>query len=44
VVLEINTLPGLTDRSLLPLAAAEQGLSFPELCLELLALALERGT
>ncbi len=43
VVLEVNTLPGLTDRSLLPLAAAQQGLSFAELCLEILALALERG-
>jgi D-alanine-D-alanine ligase len=43
VVLEINTLPGLTDRSLLPLSAAVAGLSFPELCLELLALALENS-
>jgi len=43
VVLEINTLPGLTDRSLLPLSASVAGLAFPELCLELLALALERG-
>ncbi len=44
VVLEINTLPGLTDRSLLPLAAAQDGFSFSELCLEILALALERGS
>jgi len=44
VVLEVNTLPGLTDRSLLPQAAAQQGLSFEELCLEILALALERGS
>jgi D-alanine-D-alanine ligase len=43
VVLEINTLPGLTDRSLLPLSAAVHGFSFPELCLEILALALERA-
>ncbi|MBK7641836.1 MAG: D-alanine--D-alanine ligase [Planctomycetes bacterium] len=43
VVLEINTLPGLTDRSLLPLSAAVEGFGFPELCLEILALALERG-
>ena len=42
LVLEINTLPGLTDRSLLPLSAAQQGLGFAELCLEILALALER--
>jgi D-alanine-D-alanine ligase len=44
VVLEINTLPGLTDRSLLPLSASVEGMSFPELCLELLALALERNS
>lgn len=43
VLLEINTLPGLTDRSLLPLAAAQQGIPFEELCLQILALALERG-
>ena len=43
VVLEVNTLPGLTDRSLLPLSAARHGFSFEELCLEILALALERN-
>ncbi len=42
VVLEINTLPGLTDRSLFPQAAAAAGLGYAEMCLELLALALER--
>jgi D-alanine-D-alanine ligase len=31
-VLEVNTIPGLTPRSLLPMAAAEAGLSFPLLC------------
>ncbi|GAB1536633.1 D-alanine--D-alanine ligase [Geovibrio sp. ADMFC3] len=30
-VLEINTLPGLTETSLLPQAAAKEGISFPEL-------------
>jgi D-alanine-D-alanine ligase len=35
VVLEINTIPGLTEQSLLPKAAAAHGLSFPSL-LELL--------
>ncbi|MGE4496528.1 MAG: D-alanine--D-alanine ligase [Deferribacterales bacterium] len=30
-VLEINTLPGLTETSLLPQAAAKTGISFPEL-------------
>lgn len=42
VVLEINTLPGLTDRSLLPQSARVDGLSFRGLCLEIVALALER--
>lgn len=42
VALEINTLPGMTDRSLLPLAAREAGLDFRDLCLEILALAVER--
>ena len=36
VVLEVNTLPGLTPRSLLPLEAATDGMSFPELCLRIL--------
>jgi D-alanine-D-alanine ligase len=43
VVLEVNTLPGMTSRSLLPQAAAEAGISFRELCLEILALALARA-
>ena len=30
--LEINTLPGMTETSLLPLAARTVGISFPELC------------
>lgn len=41
VALEINTLPGMTERSLLPQEAQHAGLSFRELCLLLLALALE---
>lgn len=31
-VLEVNTIPGFTERSLLPMAAAEAGTRFPELC------------
>ncbi|MCK5849551.1 MAG: D-alanine--D-alanine ligase [Kiritimatiellae bacterium] len=31
-VLEVNTIPGFTGASLLPKAAAEAGISFPELC------------
>lgn len=40
VFLEANTLPGLTPRSLLPLAATADGLDFRSLCLELVRLAL----
>lgn len=43
VVLEINTLPGMTARSLLPLAAAHAGLSYRDLCLHLVQLARERA-
>lgn len=32
VCLELDTLPGLTERSLVPMIAAAQGLSFPALC------------
>ena len=31
-VLEVNTIPGLTERSLLPMAAKAAGMDFPELC------------
>jgi D-alanine-D-alanine ligase len=41
-VLEVNTIPGFTDQSLFPRAAAAAGISFPDLCLKLLALALAR--
>ncbi|MCA8980359.1 MAG: D-alanine--D-alanine ligase, partial [Planctomycetes bacterium] len=41
VVLEVNTLPGLTARSLQPQAAAVIGLGFAGLCLEVLKLGLE---
>lgn len=36
VLLEINTLPGMTEMSLLPKIAAGRGISFTELCLRLL--------
>ncbi len=42
IFLEVNTLPGLTQRSLLPKAAQTDGLTFRELCLEIVALAVER--
>ncbi|UOO82178.1 D-alanine--D-alanine ligase [Uruburuella testudinis] len=35
-LLEINTLPGMTGHSLVPKAAAESGLSFADLCVEIL--------
>lgn len=41
-VLEANAIPGLTDTSLLPMAAEGAGLSFERLCERLLELALER--
>jgi D-alanine-D-alanine ligase len=42
VVLEVNTLPGMTETSLLPKAAAAAGLSFEQLCQRLIDLALKR--
>jgi D-alanine-D-alanine ligase len=41
-LLELDTCPGLTDTSLVPLAASAAGISFPDLCERLLALALDR--
>ncbi|MGY2063244.1 hypothetical protein ACW9HQ_50840, partial [Nocardia gipuzkoensis] len=38
-VLEVNSLPGLTAASLLPLAARAAGWSFPALCERILRLA-----
>jgi D-alanine-D-alanine ligase len=42
VVLEINTLPGMTETSLLPKAAAAAGMNFATLCERMLTLALKR--
>ncbi len=41
-VLEINTIPGLTELSLLPKAARAIGISFPDLCTILVKLAKSR--
>ena len=41
-VLEVNTIPGLTETSLLPKAAQAAGISFKELCLELLDTAIKK--
>lgn len=43
VLLELNPVPGMTPTSLLPKAAAAAGLSFPELCRQMLASAWERS-
>lgn len=40
--LEANTLPGMTQTSLIPQAAAAAGIDFPELCDRIVHLALER--
>ena len=40
--LEANTLPGMTQTSLFPLAAEAAGLSFPELCEKMAAMAAKR--
>ena len=42
-VLETNTIPGMTETSLLPLAAKTAGISFPKLVDRLIALRLEEG-
>jgi D-alanine-D-alanine ligase len=42
VVLEVNTLPGMTDLSIFPDAAAAAGLGYAPLCQRMIALALER--
>jgi len=41
-VLEVNTIPGMTERSLLPKAAGAAGINFENLCLKLLELAYKR--
>ncbi len=42
-LLEVNTMPGFTGRSLLPDAAKQAGISFVELCDRLIRRAAERG-
>lgn len=41
-ILETNTIPGMTGTSLLPDAARAAGISFPDLCTQLIELALEK--
>jgi D-alanine-D-alanine ligase len=40
-VLEANTIPGMTETSLLPKAAAAAGIPFPELCKTIAELSLK---
>lgn len=42
VILETNTIPGMTEASLLPDSARHGGIEFPELCRRFIELALER--
>ena len=42
-VLEVNTLPGLTENSLLPRAAAAVGMALPALCGRMVELAMNRN-
>ncbi len=41
-VLEVNTIPGFTSHSLLPMAAAKAGLSMSDLCVKIIEAALEK--
>lgn len=44
IILEVNTIPGMTETSLLPKAAAAAGIDFQQLCLNILASAtLQHG-
>ncbi len=43
MVLEVNTLPGMTELSLLPKAAAAAGMNYAELCQRMVDLALARS-
>jgi D-alanine-D-alanine ligase len=39
-VLEVNTIPGMTETSLLPKAAAAAGIDYPSLCARIVQLSL----
>jgi D-alanine-D-alanine ligase len=41
-ILELNTIPGMTERSLLPMAAAEAGLTYDDLVERMLQDALPK--
>jgi D-alanine-D-alanine ligase len=41
-VLEVNTIPGMTEASLLPEMAAAAGIDYPQLCVRIIELSLAR--
>ncbi|GAA6166272.1 D-alanine--D-alanine ligase [Sessilibacter corallicola] len=43
-LLEVNTVPGMTDHSLVPMAANSVGLSFQDLCVEIISQTLVKET
>ncbi len=43
-LMELNTAPGMTDHSLVPMAARAVGISFEQLCFSILELTLTRGS
>ena len=42
LLLEVNTVPGMTDHSLVPMAAQATGVSFEQLCVNVLATSLSQ--
>ena len=42
-ILEVNTVPGMTEKSLVPMAAKQAGYNFQELCLAVLDTSLQSG-
>ncbi len=42
-LLEVNTIPGMTDHSLVPMAAEAAGIGFRELCVRILEQSLEES-
>lgn len=42
-LIEVNTVPGMTDHSLVPMAARQHGLDFDELVWQILATSMEQG-
>ena len=43
LIIEVNTVPGMTDHSLIPMAARAAGMEMPELCLRILSATLTGG-